>query len=66
MLNEPKRGMKKSIENIEHIAANERSFKEALAQQELLQDKPLSSKNSSRRNSGNNVVNLWVSVCENY
>ena len=42
ILNEPKRGIgKKSIENIEHIAANEAiSFKEALAQQKLLQDKP--------------------------
>ena len=42
ILNEPKRGIgKKSIENIEHIAANEAiSFKEALAKQKLLQDKP--------------------------
>ena len=32
---------KKSIENIEHIAANEEiSFKEALAKQKILQDKP--------------------------
>lgn len=42
ILNEPKRGIgKKSIENIEHIAANEEIFfKEALAKQKILQDKP--------------------------
>ena len=42
ILNEPKRGIgKKSIENIEHIAANEAiSFKEAIAKQKLLKDKP--------------------------
>ena len=42
ILNEPKRGIgKKSIENIESIAANEAiSFKEAIAKQKLLKDKP--------------------------
>ena len=42
ILNEPKRGIgKKSIENIEHIAQSEGvSFKEALAKQKLLKDKP--------------------------
>ena len=58
ILNEPKRGIgKKSIENIEHIAASEeRSFKEALAKQKLLKDKPAKAARKFIKN-----LNSWAS-----
>ena len=58
ILNEPKRGIgKKSIENIEHIAASEeRSFKEALAKQKLLKDKPAKAARKFIKN-----LNSWES-----
>ena len=58
ILNEPKRGIgKKSIENIEHIAQSEGvSFKEALAKQKLLKDKPAKAARKLNKN-----LNSWES-----
>ena len=58
ILNEPKRGIgKKSIENIENIAESESiSFKEALAKQKLLKDKPAKAVRKLIRN-----LNSWES-----